>query len=89
MNRSPFKTDSQVKPSALKGPNKALYEYLASGKAISFMQARSLGITNLGTKVSILRDAGITVYERAIRISNIQCMEYSLQPFKDTTGNPG
>ena len=62
--------------------NKDLYEYLRAGKMVNFVSARKLlGITQLEKRIfEIERFA--TVYKKAIRISNIQCFEYSLTAFE-------
>ncbi len=62
--------------------NKDLLEHLQAGHTVNFVTARKLlGITQLDKRIQEINKF-TTVYRKPTRISNIQCYEYSLKPFK-------
>jgi glycyl-tRNA synthetase alpha subunit len=68
------------KSKELPAHNKDLLEYLQAGHTVNFVTARKmLGITQLDKRIQEINKF-TTVYRKAIRISNIQCYEYSLKP---------
>ncbi|MEJ7913308.1 MAG: hypothetical protein WKF70_09150 [Chitinophagaceae bacterium] len=82
MNRkyNPFEPPKQK---ALPPHNKDLLEYLQAGNTVNFLTARKLlGITQLDKHIQEINKFK-TVYRKAIRISNIQCYEYSLASRSD------
>lgn len=79
-------SDSPINQHSLETQNKRLYDHLASGYTINFLQAKQLGVSYLNSRISNLKESGIPIYSRFIRIGNTQCKEYSLQPFADFQG---
>jgi hypothetical protein len=74
---NPFEPQKQK---ALPPHNKDLLEYLQASNTVNFVTARNLlGITQLDKRIQEINKF-VTVYRKAIRISNIQCYEYSLNP---------
>ncbi len=90
INKNPFEkvpentdlaTESLINTYSIETQNNRLYEHLQAGNTINFLQARDLGIGFPNSRIAELRKQQVTIYSRFIRISNVQCKEYSLQPF--------
>ncbi len=69
----------QVSNDIPKAFNTKLYDHLQQGNTINFVQAHAMGIAQLNTHIAEIRKI-VNIYSRIIRINNVQCMEYSLQP---------
>jgi hypothetical protein len=85
-----FTTRSPINVDRLQGQNKRLYEYLKTGNTIHcFSQAkRDLQIGYLNSRISNLKDAGVEIFKRNIKVTDINgetvtVREYSLNPFTD------
>jgi hypothetical protein len=78
-----FETASPINADALTGQNKRVYEWLASGHTINCIQAQTIGITALNSRISDLRNrSGVQVYDRFITLpSGTKVKEYSLKSF--------
>jgi len=72
---------SKVQQNVAPAFNIQLYDYLQSGNSINFVQARELGIDQLDRHIEDLRKV-IKVYAKPIRINQVKCFDYSLQPFE-------
>ena len=79
---NPF--SDQAKPEPRKGKpkpyNEALYDHLQHGNTINFIQARTMGITQLDAQIAAIRKI-TNVYSRNVRINSLRYLEYSLHPF--------
>ncbi|MEO5997850.1 MAG: hypothetical protein ABIQ00_14315 [Chitinophagaceae bacterium] len=60
--------------------NVSLYDHLQGGNTINFIQARSMGISQLDSQIAQIRKF-TTIYTRDVRINALRYLEYSLHPF--------
>ncbi len=68
----------------LRGQNKRLYDWLIAGNSIHFLsQAKTdLRIGFLNSRISDLRNkCGLQIYDKMIKVGDIHCNLYSMQPF--------
>ncbi len=71
--------DKQVSNEIPKAFNTKLYDHLQQGYTINFVQAKAMGIAQLNSHIAEIRKI-VNIYSRTVRINNVTCMEYSLQP---------
>jgi hypothetical protein len=78
-----FNTASKINTDKLSRQNRIIYEYLESGETITTVSARDrFRVFNLHSRISDLRNVSqIQIYDRMIRIGDMNCKEYSLKPF--------
>lgn len=78
-----FKTASKLNTEKLTSQNKVIYDYLIKGNTITTVSARDkFHVFNLHSRISDLRNkAKIDIYDRMVRIGEMNCKEYSLLPF--------
>lgn len=78
-----FETASPINKERLKGQNRLVFDILESGEQLSILKAIKLGIFNLHSRISDLRNKhGVVIYSRRIRPNGIDCNEYSFTPFQ-------
>lgn len=79
-----FPTASKINTEKLSRQNRIIYNHLESGKTITTVSARDLyAVYNLHSRISDLRNISeVRIYDRMIRIGEMHCKEYSLQPFE-------
>lgn len=77
-----FETASKINKEQLTRQNRIIFEHLDSGKTINTADARELyQVYNLHSRISDLRNkVGIIIHNRMIRIGDMNCKEYSLNP---------
>ncbi len=76
-----FPSDSPINTEKLGGQNKKVFEHLNEGKTINCIEAQSMFITALNSRISDLRNKfGIKIYDRfvSIGIGKTKVKEYSL-----------
>lgn len=78
-----FETASKINKERLTRQNRIIFEHLESGRTINTVEARELyQVYNLHSRMSDLRNkSAIIIYDRMIRIGEMNCKEYSLKPF--------
>lgn len=83
-----FETRSPINVERLQGQNKRLYDFLSTGQTIHCMHPakRELQIGYLNSRISNLKDAGVEIFKRNIKVKDINgedvtVREYSLRPF--------
>ncbi len=81
MNTTTIPSDSPINEESLETQNARLLRYLESGRTINFMQAMKIGINHLHSRIPNLKDAGIAIYSRMVKVGHIDCREYSINPF--------
>ncbi len=78
-----FPTDSLINTDKLSGQNRLVFVHLSEGKTINTVEAQSMFITALNSRISDLRNKfKIKIYDRFIKLpggSNVK--EYSLKQF--------
>jgi len=62
-----------------KAQNKKLLEFLLRGRSINFIQARSMGIAYLNSRLSDLRKQGVKIKAEWIKIGETHCKKYQLE----------
>lgn len=79
-----FTTASKLNKEALSRQNRIIYHHLKSGKTINTVQARELyHVYNLHSRLSDIRKkVDEIIYDRMIKIGEMNCKEYSLIPFE-------
>lgn len=79
-----FPTSSPINTEKLKSQNKRVYDWLTSGNTINTIQAQSLGITALNSRISDLRNKSmVQIYDRYIKLpTGTIVKEYSIKPFE-------
>jgi hypothetical protein len=78
-----FETASTINVDSIKGQNKKVYDYIIENGSIQMIQAHSIGVMHLHSRISDLRNKnGITIYDRFITVGEISMKEYSLNEFK-------
>lgn len=79
-----FATQAPINEDRIRGQNKAIYDYLKTGKTLTSMQAiKRWGITRLGARCWDLRHiCNVTIYDRMIKEAGSDVKEYSINPFK-------
>lgn len=79
-----FPTSSKINKERLVRQNRIIYEFLEEGNIINTVIAREkFHVFNLHSRISDLRNkAGAIIYDRMIKIGEMNCKEYSLSPFK-------
>jgi hypothetical protein len=66
-----FETGSPINQPHLTGQNKAVYDWLLSGRTINCFEAQTIGITALNSRISDLRNkAGIGIKDKFIKLSS-------------------
>jgi len=78
-----FSTASKINTGKLSRQNEIIFRHLESGRTINTVQAREVyKVFNLHSRLSDLRNrSGIVIYDRMIRIGEMNCKEYSLKQF--------
>lgn len=79
-----FTSPSRLNKYRLSSQNKVLFEWLSEGKTINTVEARErLSIFNLHSRISDLRNkSGVNIFDKMIRIGEMNVKEYSLHPFE-------
>lgn len=78
-----FETESIINVDSIKGQNKKVYDYISENGSINMIQAHSIGVMHLHSRISDLRNKnGITIYDRFIKVGEISMKQYSLSEFK-------
>lgn len=78
-----FETTSPINVEGIKGQNKRLYDYLASGHTITMFEANLIGVGYLNSRISDLRNkCGIYIFDRLIEKHGSHVKEYSLTKFE-------
>lgn len=79
-----FTSGSRLNKERLSRQNRIIWEHLKSGKTINTVQARELyQVYNLHSRLSDIRaKTDEIIYDKMIKIGEMNCKEYSLIPFE-------
>lgn len=79
-----FTSGSRLNKEQLSRQNRIIWHHLKSGKTINTVQAREMyGVYNLHSRLSDIRKkVDEIIYDKMIKIGDMNCKEYSLTPFE-------
>ena len=72
-----FPTDSPINASKLGGQNKRIFEHLMSGRTINCIEAQSMFVLALHSRISELRNKfGITINDKFVSVGEVKVKQY-------------
>lgn len=72
-------TASPINTESISGQNRKVYDFMKEKGTINMIQAHSIGVMHLHSRISDLRNKnGIRVYDRFVKVNGIDMKEYSL-----------
>lgn len=77
-------TLSPINELSISGQNGKVYNYMKENGSINMLQAHSIGVMHLHSRISDLRNHDkikLTIYDRFIKVNGIDMKEYSLKQF--------